>query len=245
MKLARLDAGPEIFHTLQGEGVSVGRPAIFVRTSRCNLHCRWCDTDYTWNFKGTPWEHDRGTKHDKADVTFEIAPAELASRLAAMPCRHVVLTGGEPLLQQGELLEMIGLLRATDPGWSFEVETNGTRVPEPGFDAAIQQFNISPKLSHSGMDEALRIVPVALGHFAAHPRAWFKFVATGPGDLEEIGTLAEHYGIAPDRIVLMPEGRTAAELDRSAAKLAAAALERGWRFSDRLHVRLWGDQRGV
>ncbi len=245
MKLARLHDGPEIFHTLQGEGVSVGTPAIFVRTSRCNLHCRWCDTDYTWNFTGTPWQHDRGVKHDKAASTFEISPASLAERLASFPCRHVVLTGGEPLLQQDELLETIHLLRELDPSWTFEVETNGTRVPAPAFDAAIAQFNVSPKLAHSGMDEVLRIVPAALQHFARHPRAWFKFVAASPADLATIEELAARFNLPPDRIVLMPEGRTAAGLDRISADLAAAVLERGWRFSDRLHVRLWGDRRGV
>ncbi|MBB5350140.1 organic radical activating enzyme [Haloferula luteola] len=245
MKLARLDNCPEIFHTLQGEGVSVGKAAVFVRTSRCNLHCRWCDTDYTWNFKGTPWEHDRGIKHDKAACTFEISPASLVERLATYPCRHIVLTGGEPLLQQEELLEAIRSLRQLDPEWTFEVETNGTRIPDPAFEAVISQFNVSPKLAHSGMDAALRIVPAALTHFARNPKAWFKFVASSNADIEEIEALAQAHQIPASRIVLMPEGRTSQDLDRHSAELAARVLEKGWRFSDRLHVRLWGDRRGV
>ena len=245
MKLARLHDGPEIFHTLQGEGVSVGKPSIFLRTSRCNLHCRWCDTDYTWNFTGTPWEHDRGLKHDKAASTFEISAHELAGKLAEFPCRHVVLTGGEPLLQQTELLELMALLRKTDPRWTFEVETNGTRIPEADFEAGISQFNVSPKLSHTGMNEALRIVPAALEFFAANRKAWFKFVAGSPADLPEIDALAARFSLPAERILLMPEGRTAGELDEFATDLAAAVLERGWRYSDRLHVRLWGDRRGV
>ena len=83
MKLAKLGEGPEIFHTLQGEGPSVGVPAVFIRASRCNLHCVWCDTDHTWNFEGTPWPHEKDAlpgyaKYRKSDVTIEIEPAEAA-----------------------------------------------------------------------------------------------------------------------------------------------------------------------
>lgn len=245
MKLARLHDGPEIFHTLQGEGVGVGKPAIFVRTSRCNLHCRWCDTAYTWNFTGTPWPHDRDPKYDKAAATFDIDVADLADRLEAYPCRHAVLTGGEPLLQQGELLELVELLRSRDPSWTFEVETNGTRLPDEAFHAAIEQFNVSPKLAHAGMSEDMRLVPEVLAFFAKSPKAWFKFVASTPSDLPEIDDLVARFHLPADHIVLMPEGRTATELDRHARTIAESSLARGWRFSDRLHVRLWGDKRGV
>ena len=250
MKLARLNDGPEIFHTIQGEGVSAGLPAIFVRASRCNLHCRWCDTDYTWNFEGTPWEHDLDAspgyaKHRKEAVTIELSPAEIASELMRYPTRRVVLTGGEPLLQQDDWLELITLLRREDPNWVFEVETNGTRLPQPELDAAVNQFNVSPKLANSGMNAATRLVSDALEHFAHSAKAWFKFVASQPGDLEEIAHIAETHGIRSERILLMPEGRTAEQLDRNGPALADQCLQRGWRFCDRLHVRLWGDQRGV
>ncbi len=250
MKLAKLDHGPEIFHTIQGEGISAGAPAVFVRASLCNLHCRWCDTEYTWNFTGTPWPHDKdeqpgGAKHDKGDVILELEPAEVAAEIARHPCRRVVLTGGEPLLQQDDWLEVIGHLRGRDPDYLFEVETNGTRVPAPAFDAAIDQFNVSPKLGHAGMPENLRLVPEALAHFAASPKAWFKFVAARAADLQEIDELVERHALPAERILVMPEGRTAPELDRRALELVDACLERGWRFGDRLHVRLWGDRRGV
>ena len=250
MKLARLHDGPEIFHTLQGEGISAGLPATFVRASRCNLHCRWCDTDYTWNFTGTPWTHDHDSrpgysKHDKAAVTIELPPETIARLVREHPPRRVVLTGGEPLLQQEAWLEVIRLLRADGSLWTFETETNGTRLPTPEFEAEIDQFNVSPKLTNSGMPPALRLIPGTLEHFARSPKAWFKFVAAHPADLEEIDAIAAQHAIPADRILLMPEGRTAAELDRHAAAIAAACIDRGWRFSDRLHVRLWGDQRGV
>ncbi|MCU0797951.1 MAG: 7-carboxy-7-deazaguanine synthase QueE [Akkermansiaceae bacterium] len=250
MKLAKLHDGPEIFHTIQGEGISAGLPATFVRASRCNLHCRWCDTDYTWNFIGTPWPHDHDSrpgyaKFDKAAVTLDLAPETIAALIRERPPRRVVFTGGEPLLQQEAWLEIIRLLRADGSSWIFETETNGTRLPLAEFDAAIDQFNVSPKLSHSGVAESLRLVPDALRHFAATGKAWFKFVASSPADLGEIDAIVATHALPTERILLMPEGRTAAELDRHAAFLAQACIDRGWRFSDRLHVRIWGDQRGV
>jgi organic radical activating enzyme len=250
MKLARLGAGPEIFHTIQGEGPGVGEPAVFVRTSRCNLHCVWCDTDHTWNFTGTPWPHEKDalagyTKHVAAEVTCEVTPAEAARLTMAFGCDRFVLTGGEPLLQQDELLEMVRLIRAEMPQAVFEVETNGTRLPTAGFAAAIDQFNVSPKLANSGVAEALRLHAEALRYFAASPKAWFKFVVARPADLAEIQSLRARFEIPQRRILLMPEGRTAEELDRHAPFLAELCRDLGFRFCDRLHIRLWGDRRGV
>lgn len=245
MKLAKLGDQPEIFHSIQGEGVSAGRPVVFIRSSRCNLHCRWCDTAYTWNFEGTPWSHDRDPKYRRDDVTIDLQPSEIVPFLVRHPTKRVVITGGEPLVQQSEWLELMSLLRETDPGYTFEVETNGSKMPTPEFSSAIDQFNVSPKLSNSGMAAELRIVSEVLDYYALNPKAWFKFVVSSTDDLPEIDALAAHFQIHSERMILMPEGRSSAELDRNAPAIAEAALERGWRFSDRLHVRLWGDQRGV
>jgi 7-carboxy-7-deazaguanine synthase len=250
MKLARLGDGPEIFHTIQGEGVSVGAPAVFIRASRCNLHCVWCDTDHTWNFEGTPWPHEKDTvpgyrKHPKSAVTWEIDPHEAAERILNFRCERTVITGGEPLLQETEFLQMIAAIRALQPDHQFEVETNGTRLPSPAFHEAVNQFNVSPKLTNAAMPESLRIRPDALGFLASSPKAWFKFVVAQAADLDEIESLRVVYSIAGERILLMPEGRTAEELDVSAGWLAEVCRERGFRFCDRLHIRLWGDKRGV
>jgi organic radical activating enzyme len=250
MKLARLGDGPEIFHTIQGEGVSAGCPAVFVRASRCNLHCIWCDTEHTWNFEGTPWKHQHDglpghAKHRKADVTFLTDAADAAQRVLAFQCPRIVITGGEPLLQQDAFSEMIRIIRAAMPACVVEVETNGTIVPDDTFAREISQFNVSPKLANSGMTSSLRLVPAALAWFAASPKSWFKFVVTTPADLDEIRKLAADHAIPGERVLLMPEGRSAAALDRHTAWLAAACRDHGFRFSDRLHVRLWGDRRGV
>ncbi len=245
MKLAKLGGGPEIFHTIQGEGVSAGCPAVFVRASLCNLHCVWCDTDHTWNFEGTPWKHERDTKHRKEDVIIELTPAGVAERILTFSCPRVVITGGEPLLQEDGFLEMVRLIRNEQVDCVFEVETNGTRVPSPAFAAAVDQFNVSPKLANSGMEEALRLSQEALAYFAANPKAWFKFVVSSPADLAEIQSLRARFEIPAGRVLLMPEGRTAAQLDRSSEWLAGICRDLGFRFCDRLHVRIWGDKRGV
>ena len=250
MQLAKLHDGPEIFHTLQGEGPSSGLPAVFIRASRCNLHCVWCDSDFTWNFEGTPWPHENdplpdAAKHRKSAVTCELDPAAAARRILTFECQRVVITGGEPLLQESGFLEMIQRIRAEQPNRVFEVETNATRIPSPEFAAALDQFNVSPKLANSGLAESLRLHPEALLYFANSPKAWFKFIVNDPLDLAEIQALQVRFGIPQERLLVMPEGRNAADLDRSAAWLAARCRDLGWRYCDRLHIRLWGERRGV
>ncbi|MGB0290995.1 MAG: 7-carboxy-7-deazaguanine synthase QueE [Luteolibacter sp.] len=249
MKLARLGDGPEIFHTIQGEGVSAGSPAVFIRTSRCNLHCHWCDTDHTWNFEGTPWKHAKDanpdyTKFKKEDVTLEISPQEAADLILTHNCDRVVITGGEPLLQQEDCLALIQAVRLARPETIFEVETNGTRSPSPALAEAIDQFNISPKLANSGMDASLRIVPEALQNLSSLAGSWFKFVVTGSKDLAEIEDLLQTHEIPASKVILMPEGRDSATLDERAGWLAECCRKKGFRLGDRLHVRIWGDERG-
>ncbi|WP_411827265.1 7-carboxy-7-deazaguanine synthase QueE [Luteolibacter sp. AS25] len=250
MKLARLGDGAEIFHTLQGEGVSMGAPAVFVRLSLCNLHCVWCDTDHTWNFEGTPWKHEKDAvagyvKHKKEDVIIEMSVGEIAEVVRGYGCRRVILTGGEPLLQEAGLVELMAALREDGAEWFFEVETNGTKMPGEGFVSAISQMNVSAKLANSGMAEALRVKPEVLRGLVETGKVWFKYVVQGEKDVQEVLGLVDAHGIPMDRVILMPEGRTVEELDKSARWLAERCRDLGVRFSDRLHVRLWGDRRGV
>ena len=225
---------PEIFASLQGEGPSAGRPCAFVRLSRCNLACSWCDTAYTWRFTG-PDGFDR-----KANQ-ITLSEADTAARIIALGQDRLVITGGEPLLQGAALARLVALL----PGISVEIETNGSVAPHPALDPQVAQYNVSPKLAHSGNPAALALLPERLMAWAADPRATFKFVVATPGDVAEVLALQQAYAIPSARIMLMPEGTTSAVLRQREVWLAALALEHGLRLSDRLHIHLYGDTRGT
>lgn len=225
---------PEIFASLQGEGPSAGRPSTFVRLSRCNLTCVWCDTAYTWRFTG-PDAFDR-----KANQ-LALSEEDTADRIRALGQDRLVVTGGEPLLQAPALAKMVARL----PAMHIEIETNGTVAPPPALDALVHQYNVSPKLAHSGNLAALALIPERLAMFAADPRAFFKFVIAEPADLAEVLALRDAYSIAPDRLFVMPEGTDSATLRDRSCWLAAAAMDHGFRFSDRLHIHLYGDTRGT
>ncbi len=216
--------------TFQGEGPSLGRRAGFVRLGRCNLDCTWCDTPYTWDW-------------DRYDPALELRGASVASTLAqldAMAPDLVVVTGGEPLLQQRRLVPLLD--GCAQRGWPVEVETNGTIVPDARVVDLVQQWNVSPKLANSGIAPDKRVRPLALAALQATGRAAFKFVVTEPTDLDEVAALVDAHGLAP--VWVMPEGTDAATLLERARRLADPVLERGWNLSLRLHVLLWGDERG-
>ena len=245
MKLARLGEGPEIFFSLQGEGKNQGTPSVFVRTSRCNLYCSWCDTPYTWNWRGSAYVHENTKKFDLAAETVELDAVAAASWVLRWPCRRLVLTGGEPLLQASECVRLIQHLRSVDVKYVVEVETNGTLVPPPELDAIVDQYTVSPKLSNSGVERSLRLRHEALEVLARSPKSVFKFVVGDAADAEQVEQLEAKYEINPDRIYLMPQGTTPVRLEGLRPSIATACLARGYRFSDRLHIHLFGNQPGV
>ncbi|PXW78122.1 organic radical activating enzyme [Blastomonas natatoria] len=233
---------PEIFHSLQGEGISLGRPSVFVRLSGCNLACHWCDTPYTWFFDGHPGAHRGDRQYERRSNSVTLDVGDIAARIRAFDCHHIVFTGGEPLLQQPALAGLCALL---GPDYHIEIESNGTVALTPGFASHVDQLNLSPKLGHSGNTDTARLNRDALAIHARDPRAWFKFVIADPDDAEEVAALAERFAIAAERIILMPEGTTPADLRARSAWLAPLCLDRGWRFTDRLHIHLYGDTRGT
>lgn len=243
LRLATTRPGePEIFHSLQGEGISAGRPSVFVRLSGCNLACQWCDTPYTWFFTGHSADHRGGQTFQRRDNSVTLDVAEVARQIAAFGCRHIVFTGGEPLLQQPALTALCALL---GPGYHIEIESNGTVALTPAFGGHVHQLNLSPKLDHSGNADAVRINEAALLSYAGDPRAWFKFVIAQPQDADEVAALSERLGIPGERIVLMPEGTSSRALRARTEWLGPLCLQRGWRFTDRLHIHLYGDTRGT
>ncbi len=250
LKLAKLNGTAEIFHTLQGEGTNTGMPAIFIRSSLCNLHCTWCDTDYTWNWENTPWSHDNDSsvgyqKHEKANCIIELTPKEIFDILSTYPCDHLVLTGGEPLLQQDGWIELLHFMRDQGRRFTIEVETNGTKIPSETLDTLCGQYNVSPKLSNSNNSKDLRYQKKALQWFRDSQKAWFKFVVQTEQDLNEVKEIITENQLDRRRILLMPEGRTPQQLHERRLWLADICRDQGLRFSDRLHVQLWGSKRGV
>jgi len=236
---------PEIFASLQGEGPSIGRPSTFVRLSRCNLACEWCDTAYTWRFAGDNRPHRDGLAFERTANQLALDEAAVAHAVAALPPERLVLTGGEPLLQGAALARMLVALDALRPGFHVEVETNGTVAPNTALDARVQQYNVSPKLAHSGNPAALALIPERLAAWAAEPRAFFKFVVAGTDDLAEVLELQQAYAIPGPRLFLMPEGRSSDVLRERSRWLADFCASNGLRFTDRLHIHLWGDTRGT
>jgi organic radical activating enzyme len=232
----------EIFASLQGEGASIGRPSVFVRLSRCNLACQWCDTAYTWRFAGDNRPHRDHLTFERGENQVTMDHAEVAARIMAFGVPRVVVTGGEPLLQAPALAQMIAALGA---GVHVEVETNGTVAPGPVLDGLIAQYNVSPKLTHSGNPADLALIPERLAAWASDPRALFKFVIATPENLNEVKALAQTYAIVPERLFVMPEGTDSQTLRERSRWLAEAAMQAGWRFTDRLHIHLYGDTRGT
>jgi 7-carboxy-7-deazaguanine synthase len=245
MKLARLEQGPEIFFSLQGEGKNQGAPSVFVRTSRCNLYCFWCDTPYTWNWRGSGFAHADGREYERERETIELEVSEVAASVRRFDCRRVVLTGGEPMLQAAECAALGAALRALDSRYQIEIETNGTLAPSAELDAVVDQYTVSPKLEHSRVERSLRLRPAVLQAFARNPKSVFKFVVGDAADTRAVGELAEAHGIDADRIYLMPIGTSPAELGARRPGIAEACLQRGYRFSDRLHIHLYGNRPGV
>ena len=232
---------PEIFASLQGEGPSAGRPSTFIRCSRCNLACVWCDTAYTWRFEGDNRPHRDGRTFQRKANQVTLSIAEAAARIAALPPRRLVITGGEPLLQAAALARMIALL----PQMHIEVETNGTVAPTAELDAMVDQYNVSPKLAHSGNPAGLALIPERLAAWSAEPKAWFKFVISAPEDVEQVLALQQQHAIPSGRIYLMPEGRDSESLRTRARWLAPLCSAHGFSFTDRLHIHLYGDTRGT
>jgi 7-carboxy-7-deazaguanine synthase len=220
----------EIFYSVQGEGSLVGVPSVFVRTSGCNLRCSWCDTPYTsWNPVG-----------DELSVAAILDRAEQYTA-----ARHVVITGGEPMIAPGvvELSE-----RMRERGMHITFETAGT-VHAP---VACDLMSISPKLSNSTPEgafrkqhERLRLQFDVLRRLTSEYEYQLKFVIAQEGDLVEAQEVIAAVGASADKVILMPEGIRVEVLNERGAWVAELCKAHGYRFSPRLHVYLYGNTRGT
>ena len=216
--------------TFQGEGPSCGHPALFIRLSRCNLTCTRCDTKNTWDW----------SRFDPHEESTRQSVAGLVAWATSSPVELVVITGGEPLIQQARLVPLVrGLIAA---GKRIEFETNGTIAPTPELVADGVRFNVSPKLASFGVKETKSIVPAALEAFVASGRAAFKFVASTVHDLDRIAELADAHRLAP--VWVMSEGTTPEVITATTRVLADGVAARHWHFTTRLHVLAFADTRG-
>jgi 7-carboxy-7-deazaguanine synthase len=241
----------EIFGpTIQGEGSAAGRHCLFVRLANCNLECTFCDTPYTWAFTDMKAErHREGKKYDRDLNSKHMTSARVAQELGTLwnlqEPTIVVFSGGEPLMQAAELAELADILAGRDLKHEVHIETAGTILPVPLLDRWVTQYNISPKLGNSGNRRSKRYKPDVLKFFATQTtNSWFKFVVEQLDDFAEIDYIVRECRISPNRVMVMPEGTTAELILERAKDIVPEALKRGWGISSRLHVLLWGDERG-
>ncbi|MDB5334764.1 MAG: queE [Planctomycetaceae bacterium] len=223
----------EIFRSLQGEGLFAGTTSLFLRTTGCNLRCWFCDTPYTsWEPEG----HQRPWK-------------DVLDELLADDCQHVVITGGEPLLQPN-LVPLTHELHAA--GRIVTIETAGT-VYRP---VAADLMSISPKLSNSqpSVERSARWAarhasqrcnrPILHQLIAEYP-AQLKFVIDQPSDITELEEFLDAPPPLPrDSVWVMPQARTNAEIIAKSGWLLSAAEAHGFRYSSRLHIEMFGNVRG-
>jgi 7-carboxy-7-deazaguanine synthase len=224
----------EVFASIQGEGMLAGVPSLFIRTSGCNLRCCWCDTPYTsWKPEGEDWSLERLMAWVRESPQY----------------RHVVLTGGEPLIQPG-LAELSRRLRAD--GWHVTIETAGTVAPEVECDL----MSISPKLANSTpaaerggawaeRHEQRRYRPETIRKLMRMCEYQLKFVVSDPADLDEVRGMVAECQAESSRVLLMPEGVDVGVVAKRSLWVVEACKAHGYRFCPRLQVWLYGARRGV
>ena len=225
----------EIFGpTVQGEGPYMGQRCSFVRLGGCNLSCSWCDTPYTWD----------ATRYNLRDEISNQSVEEILLRLPPDP-GVVVISGGEPLLQQKKpdwttLMERLGSVST-----GVHIETNGTIAPNPGTMLA-DHISVSPKppsaltggdISQDTMN-AWRYVADSFVSLA------WKFVAKDTSDLDWVDTFTTQHKLSREQVWVQPEGITSRQHLETLHRLADHIVERGYNISTRLHLLAWNEERG-
>jgi 7-carboxy-7-deazaguanine synthase len=224
----------EVFRSLQGEGPSLGTPSTFVRLQGCTVGCVWCDTKYSW----------------PANSGTAMSWQALLDTVAAGRAQHidnVVVTGGEPL-EHPDFPRLVQALKRL--ALRVEVETSGVWAPDAATAAAVDQWNVSLKLRHSGVSEARRLDPRVIEEFQRldRGRVYWKLVVGSDEDVDEVDALMARFGLARERVLLMPltlgAGREA-EQRRVEAGVWTACVARGYRFTPRAHAAIFGLRRGI
>ena len=222
----------EIFSSIQGEGPYQGRAALFLRLGICNLRCSFCDTRYAL-FPSRKWKY--------------LSPEELNALLLkkyAGKIKHLVITGGEPMLHEKLLFESLRTLFTRID--LLEIETNGTIIPEYFYRYSFVVFNVSPKLSNSQVPHKQRIIEPALEFYSNLPQSFFKFVIKDEHDIKEVLKIKEQFFIPSSKIFLMPLASTKKELRKNSPYVFKLAQKYGFNYSCRIQIDVFGGRkRGV
>jgi 7-carboxy-7-deazaguanine synthase len=249
----------EIFKSVQGEGACLGAPTVFLRLAVCNLHCWYCDTKYTWMYTAKTLEEVRrdmsrlGIAKEPGDLkvyslaeeTKTLQVKDALDKILEYGIDHLVVTGGEPLLQQQPLASLLSKLKATRSNFFVEIETNGSVRASEALLGLVDQWNVSPKLESSGNSNFSREKKECMNSFAPLGNSYFKFVVQTKDDLDEVESLVRRYSVKPSKVILMPEGTEASILRERTIWLSEICESRGYRLTPRLHILLWGNKRGT
>lgn len=224
----------EIFYALQGEGPYIGTPAVFVRLAGCNLHCEWCDTLDVW-CKGNEM-----SAKDVASAILEAVdmnPQDLEQRRV-----HIVITGGEPLLHDVAINEVMNAVQEYAANAFFELETNGTLAPSVVY--RFNHINCSPKLSNSGEPLFQRANKQVISRLNEHPSICYKFVVSSEFDWQSIQADFPWIDLQGNNVYLMPKATTAEELTANSRLVWSMAEKHRVKFATRLQTATWGNMRG-
>jgi organic radical activating enzyme len=225
----------EIFYSIQGEGIFVGHPSVFLRLASCNLLCVWCDTIDVWS-KGKVYTFDELFKvFDRREYITRLNEGA-----------HLVITGGEPMLRQRNLTFFLTYLKEYVDDLFVEVETNGTIMPTPEFSRLVSIYNVSPKLGNSKMPFEVRVRPEVMEYFSKSRKAYFKFVVENDNDvLEALRTYILPFNIPKSRVLLMPQCRSREEYERLSPSIIEICKRLGYRFSPRLQLEVYDKATGI
>ena len=235
----------EHFYSLQGEGKTMGIPAVFIRLQACNIMCGGYGTQKDGELhNGATWRCDtievwtKGMKKSIEEAT-ELIEKEYGEVLKKGA--HLIWTGGEPLLQQHAICEIMTLLYNKGITPFVEVETNGTLLPIEKFDGWIDLYNVSPKLANSGVPYDKRIKREVLDYYEYKDNAIFKFVITNEDNWEEVKEL----NLNKDQLFLMPSASNIEELKETQKIVVEIAIREVIKFNTRLQIEIWNETTGV
>ena len=205
----------EIFYSLQGEGVLIGVPTTFIRTTGCNLRCSWCDTKYAYE--------------EGKEITIE----DILDKVKEFPTNHVCLTGGEPLLQKGSVML---IQRLCDCGFEVCLETNGSQSIEELPCLGSLMISLDVKCPSSGMHEKMDYSNIELLSLNDQ----LKFIIGDENDYAYAKEIIAKYKPVCS-VIMMPVGGK--ELKDLTDRVLADGLSA--RVLPQLHKLIWGEKKGV